>query len=555
MNNPALIDNVDWKNLLLVVVLLINLALVSVSYFKSRRQKANIAWSVAVGTVIIWVVAMIFYRSATPATSLLGAKVLHLSAAVIPLAFLYFTFIYPENEWPIPRWQQFLAAIPTLFIIVLIISPNILIREVITRPGQEKETIWGPYYFLYVLYVLGYFGWPLANLFKKYRKYRGKIKSQIAYMLLGTAIAISLGSIFNLVLPALGYFELNWLGQVMTLFMVGFITYAIAAYQLFDIKVLLTQVLVGVIAVLLLVNIVVSETIFEYAWKGGLFVAFLMSGYLLIKSVLQEIKRREEIEKLVNNLARSEQKIKEQLADLERAHERLKELDKIKDEFISITSHELRTPMTAIQGYLWMLENKGGPLNERQSRYLVRAQRGAARMLSLVNDMLDVSRIEQERLELNIREIDLLPVINDVVEELQVRAEKKKLKLVSLAGETKLPRVKADEEKVHRVLTNLLDNAVKFTEKGSITVDAYRKGRSVQINVTDTGRGIAKGDFPRLFKKFGRLESDFVTAAEAGGTGLGLYISRALVERMRGKMSVQSEVGRGSTFSFTLPVA
>ena len=554
MNNPALIDSIDWKNLLLVVVLLINLALVSVSYFKSRRQKANIAWSVAVGTVIIWVMAMIFYRSATPATSLLGAKVLHISAAIIPLAFLYFTFIYPENEWPIPRWQRFLAAVPTLLMIVLIVSPNILIREVIAKPGREKETVWGPYYFLYVLYILGYFSWPLVNLFKKYRKYRGKIKSQIAYMLLGTAIAISLGSIFNLVLPALGYFELNWLGQVMTLFMVGFITYAIAAYQLFDIKVLLTQVLVGVIAVLLLVNVVVSETIFEYAWKGGLFVAFLVFGYLLIKSVLQEIKRREEIEKLVNSLALSEQKIKEQLADLERAHERLKGLDKMKDDFISITSHELRTPMTAIQGYLWMLEKKGGELNEKQARYLERAQKGSARMLSLINDMLDVSRIEQERVELEIKEVDLAPIIKNVIEELKVRAEKKKLKLEWVRGKERLPRVKADEEKVHRVLTNLLDNAVKFTEKGSITVDAYRKGRSVQINVTDTGRGIAKGDLPRLFKKFGRLESDFVTAAEAGGTGLGLYISRALVERMRGKMSVQSKVNKGSTFSITLPI-
>jgi len=249
-----------------------------------------------------------------------------------------------------------------------------------------------------------------------------------------------------------------------------------------------------------------------------------------------------------------QEEIKKATAKLRQAYEKLKELDKMKDDFVSITSHELRTPMTAIQGYLWMLENKGGPLNEKQSRYLVRAQRGATRMLSLVNDMLDVSRIEQERLELNIREIDLVPIINDVVEELQVRAEKKKLKLVSLVGEAKLPRVKADAEKVHRVLTNLLDNAVKFTERGSVTVDAYQKGKFVQVSVTDTGRGISKGDMPRLFKKFGRLESDFVTAAEAGGTGLGLYISRALVERMRGKMSVQSEVGRGSTFSFTLPV-
>ncbi len=159
--------------------------------------------------------------------------------------------------------------------------------------------------------------------------------------------------------------------------------------------------------------------------------------------------------------------------------------------------------------------------------------------------------------------MELAPLIEEVIEELKVRAEKKNLKLEFLPVSTStrearrsgLPKVKADEGKVRRVLRNLLDNAVKFTDKGGVTVDAYQKGRFVQVNVTDTGRGIAQQDIPRLFRKFGRLESDFVTAAEAGGTGLGLYISRALVERMGGKISVESEVGKGSTFYFTLPIA
>jgi len=247
--------------------------------------------------------------------------------------------------------------------------------------------------------------------------------------------------------------------------------------------------------------------------------------------------------------------VKKATAKLRKAYEELKELDKMKDEFISITSHELRTPMTAIQGYLWMLAKKGGRLTEKQKRYLEKAQRGSERMLSLINDMLDVSRIEQERVQLDIKPLDLVPLIKEVLEEFKLRAEKKGLRLEFLASKEKLPSVKADADKVRRILSNLLDNAVKFTDKGGITVDAYQKGKFVQINVTDTGRGIAKEDIPRLFKKFGRLESDFVTAAEAGGTGLGLYISRALVERMKGKISVESEVGKGSTFSFTLPVA
>jgi signal transduction histidine kinase len=291
----------------------------------------------------------------------------------------------------------------------------------------------------------------------------------------------------------------------------------------------------------------------------SVFTLVIVYGYFFNKSTDEIIKtnfaQRKAKEALENLTKQLEEKVEERTKELRQAYEKLQELDKMKDEFVSITSHELRTPMTAIQGYLWMLEKKGGKLNEKQARYVEKAQHGSARMLSLINDMLDVSRIEQERVELEIKEIDLLPIINDTVEELKARAEERKLRLELVRSREKLPTVKGDAEKVRRVLTNLLGNAIKFTEKGRVTVDAYRKGKFVQVNVADTGRGIAKEDIPRLFKKFGRLESDFVTAAEAGGTGLGLYISRALVERMRGKISLQSEPGKGSTFSFTLPVA
>ncbi len=250
-----------------------------------------------------------------------------------------------------------------------------------------------------------------------------------------------------------------------------------------------------------------------------------------------------------------QKEIRRATAKLRKAYEELKELDRMKDEFISISSHELRTPMTSVQGYLWMLAKKGGELNEKQKRYLEKAQKGSARMISLINDMLDVSRIEQERVDLDLQPVDLPRLIGEVVEELRIRAERKGLRLEYLSGGEKLPPVKADAGKVQRVLRNLIDNAIKFTDKGSVTVDAYQQGKFVKVNVEDTGRGIAQEDLPRLFKKFGRLESDFVTAAEAGGTGLGLYIGRALVEKMGGKIGVESDVGKGSTFSFTLPIS
>jgi len=249
-----------------------------------------------------------------------------------------------------------------------------------------------------------------------------------------------------------------------------------------------------------------------------------------------------------------QKEVKKATAKLRKAYEELKQLDKMKDEFISITSHELRTPMTSIQGYLWMLQEKGGELNEKQKRYVEKAQKGSKRMISLINDMLDISRVEQGRMELDLKPVDPSVMIEEVIEELAMRAEKKGLALEFLSAGERIAKIKADPDKVQRVLRNLIDNALKFTEKGLVTVDAYEKGKFVKMTVEDTGRGISKQDHPRLFKKFGRLESDFVTAAEAGGTGLGLYISKALVEKMGGKIEVESEVGKGSIFSFTLPI-
>lgn len=243
-------------------------------------------------------------------------------------------------------------------------------------------------------------------------------------------------------------------------------------------------------------------------------------------------------------------------SDLEKANQRLEELDKTKDEFISITSHELRTPMTAIKGFLWMLEKKGGELSEKQKRYIGKAQGGVTRMLALINDMLDVSRIEEGRIKLERQELDLGEVMKRVVDELKVPAEEKQLALDYVAPVEGLPSVFGDPNKTHQVLVNLIGNAIKYTDQGSVTVRAEvgDEVKVVKISVKDTGRGISRADLPRLFRKFGRLDSSFVTVAEAEGTGLGLYITKSLVEQQGGEIGVESEVGKGSTFWFTLPV-
>ena len=247
---------------------------------------------------------------------------------------------------------------------------------------------------------------------------------------------------------------------------------------------------------------------------------------------------------------------------------REKMLENLKDEFISVTSHELRTPMTIIKNYLWMLSStRGGKLTTIKKNYITKAQKGVERMLKLINDMLDVSRIDQNRLELHPKTVDLVKLLADVVEEFKGKTEEKGLSLKLDVGSEKLDEggqkleVRADEDKLREVIVNFLANAVKFTERGGITIQITNSKQQttdssfVKISVTDTGKGIATEDLEKLFHKFSRISNSYTTAAEAGGTGLGLYITKSLVERMGGEVGVTSTEGQGSTFWFTLPLA
>ncbi|MBI2361338.1 MAG: PAS domain S-box protein [Deltaproteobacteria bacterium] len=241
------------------------------------------------------------------------------------------------------------------------------------------------------------------------------------------------------------------------------------------------------------------------------------------------------------------------ITEKQRYEKRLKELDRMKSDFVSNVSHELRTPLTAIKGSVDnMLDGITGALNEKQMRYLARIKSNADRLSRLINELLDLSRIEAGKIDLRPADISLVALTREVNESLRPVAAEKLISLEVASPDTDVSAW-AERDKVAQVLMNLIGNAVKFTPShGKVTVGVRRNGDEwVEISIADTGPGIPAEEAGRIFDKFYQVARE--DRHKTKGTGLGLAISKALVEMHGGKIWLESGAGRGSTFYFTLP--
>lgn len=227
------------------------------------------------------------------------------------------------------------------------------------------------------------------------------------------------------------------------------------------------------------------------------------------------------------------------------------EVEQMKQELISIATHELRTPITGIKGYLDMiLDGDTGGVNAETKETLDEMVAINQRLADLVDDLLNVGRIEQGRIECKPVPMDLTALIHTTIKELSIQAKDKGLELTFTPA--KLPQVKADPERVKQVLVNLIGNAIKYTEKGTVKVSTLSKNKEVVVAVSDTGLGISPEGQKKLFQKFSRVKTDKTRAIT--GTGLGLWICKQIIEMMGGKIWLVSKEGKGSTFSFSLPI-
>lgn len=220
-------------------------------------------------------------------------------------------------------------------------------------------------------------------------------------------------------------------------------------------------------------------------------------------------------------------------------------------EFFANISHELRTPITYLEGYANVIENKLYKTEEEKIQYLQIIQQEAKRMSSLVNDLFELSKLEEGKLPLHFEEIDLIEVCENAVMKTRMKAKEKGLEL-GFTRLPKLPTVYADGMRMEQILMNLIENAIRYTNQGSISISISSNSAKITITIKDTGIGIPGEDIPYLFERFYRVEKS--RSREHGGTGLGLAIVKQLVELQNGEIQVKSEIGKGTCFIMTFPI-
>ncbi|MGI6104547.1 MAG: sensor histidine kinase [Patescibacteria group bacterium] len=294
--------------------------------------------------------------------------------------------------------------------------------------------------------------------------------------------------------------------------------------------------------------------------NGIIFVLVIIFGIYLIRSVKLEVERKEELQIMADRLAS--------------ANDQLRKLDNAKTEFISVASHQLRTPITAIKGFTSLiLEGAYGEIGGGVRKAVEKVYVSTERLVNLIEDLLNVSRIESGRLSFNFEKSSVEKLLKELRDNFVLVAKNKKLNLTLKLPKKPLPEITMDYQKVRELTSNFIDNALKYTEKGGVTVSAELRnegvvvddkgfvipgrkspfGKVIRIIVSDTGIGIPKEEIPYLFRKFSRGKD--ISRLHVGGTGLGLYVGKAIADAHHGQTWVESDgAGKGSRFMIEIPV-
>ncbi|MFA7286383.1 MAG: ATP-binding protein [Patescibacteria group bacterium] len=515
-------------------------------YLHDSKQRTNRLFLSLTLAIVLWTVANYL---ADVFSSHFWAETAYLGALLIFYTLFLFVEAFPQPTGIISKGVQLvLLALTALLGVIIYLPQGFIVAAVIPRSGGiDVQT--GVLFPILASYFITLFSVVCIFLFQKLRHSESLERIQLQYLTFGLLAGLIIGIGGNLIIPLVsGDFLSSRYGPWGVIIFLLLTTFAIVRYNLLNITVIATEVFVVLLLLILLGQVFLADGDIQLAGNITVLVLASVLAYFLIRSMLREVKQRQILTRLTTQL--------------EDANQQLKVLDEAKSEFVSIASHQLRTPLTVIKGYVSMLsEGSFGKIPNKQEDPIRKIYESANRLIELVENLLSISRIESGRMKYNMAPTKLEELAASATEELQTAAGNKKLKLVFEQPREALPVLPLDGEKLRQVMMNLIDNAVKYTPKGSVTVrvEVVRNKRppyiavpSIMFSVTDTGAGLAPEDQKRLFQKFNRADGNNLNTR---GTGLGLYVGRMMVEAHHGVIWVTSPgVNKGSTFAFAVPL-
>lgn len=511
-----------------------SLALSAFTLFKSRKR-VHIIWAAFLFSVALWGFGIYGFASASMENSaIFWWRIAEVGVILIPVLLTH--FVAEFLEMPRKKDVYIIYAITFVFLFLNLFT-NLFFGDV--------RFVFNQFYYItptvaYTMFVTMFLGLVIYNVFKLWQSHKekqGLLKTQIKYLIFAFSVGFLGGATSFLTV----YYVDIYPAWNITIFLSSLIlTYAIFKHQLMDIKAFAAQLFIIALNLIAFIYIFISEGTREYVIKIIFFFGTLFISILLYKSFNKEVHHREELQVMTNKL--------------ENANEQLKKLDRAKSEFISIASHQLRTPLTSIKGYVSLImEETYGKIDKKIKEALSKVYVSNERLIQLVDNLLNISRIESGKIEYKYDNWQIENIINELIDNFIFSAKKKNLYLHLDLPRHPLSMIKIDGAKIKEVISNVIDNAIKYTNKGGVTIKAEEVKDKIRVIVSDTGIGIPKNEISYVFTKFSRGHD--ISRLQTSGTGLGMYVGKSLVEAQNGKIWVESKgEGKGSKFIIELPM-
>lgn len=534
--------NLDTIGAALLLITCANLIYGGYVFFGNNKGTSNRLFFGVILGITAWCLSMFAFRGfVDKKLVILSAQALYASAAFIPFLFLFFSFSFPLELKKFKHSEKLILSLPFLLAVFLSMSPRGLIQDVRFLPGQENELLFNStLHVIYAFYIVSYFSWAYINLYQTYKNTEGVARAQMKFVILGTLISTLIGVFTNLLLPFLGIFFLNWAGQIAVIFMVALISYAILKHHLFSIDVITAELFTFGLWITILVRTVAETNPRERINDIGLFVATVVLGLYLLRAVRNEVRTRQQTQALAEELLV--------------ANERLQQLDRQKSEFLSIASHQLRTPLTAMKGYSSMiLEGSFGAVPEQMRDAVDKIFQSSQRLAKIIDEFLNVTRIELGTIRYDFAKVDFRELVQAVLDENEPSIKASGLEFSFVTEGSGSGMISADTGKLRQVLSNLVENAIRYTPKGSVhmILTLGLPGNKLRLSVADTGIGVPKETMVHLFEKFSRAQN--AAHVNTSGSGLGLYVAREIIKAHKGRIWAESEgEGKGTVFSLEL---